>query len=122
MNKILSPPYKLTNLLPPHLKLYNSSSFINLPNKFNYPLTFSTSFLCSYSVTFLNFVHSLSTNMTISVVPKVKDECLMVRGNLILTNVPQNIVVSPVSAGSAFLGATSPIPSSRHVFTLGTLR
>lgn len=122
MNKILSLPYKLTNLLPPHLKLYNSSSFINLPNKFNYPLTFSTSFLCSYSVTSLNFVHSLSTNMTISVVPKVKDECLMVRGNLILTNVPQNIVVSPVSAGSAFLGATSPIPSSRHVFTLGTLR
>jgi len=117
-HKILSPPYKLTNLLPPQLKLYNSS-FIN---KFQYPLTFSTSFFCSYSLTSLNFVHSLATNMTISVLPKVKDECLMVRGNVILTHVPQNIVVSPVSAGSAFLGATSPIPSSRHVFTLGTLR
>lgn len=46
----------------------------------------------------------------------------MVRGNVILTHVPQNIVVSPVSSGSAFLGATSPIPSSRQVFTLGTLR
>ncbi|CAK8566698.1 unnamed protein product [Lathyrus sativus] len=59
--------------------------------------------------------------MTNTVVPMVKDECLMVKGRMILTRVPENIVVSPVSTGSAFLGATSPIPSSRHVFTLGTL-
>jgi raffinose synthase len=46
----------------------------------------------------------------------------MIRGNVILTRVPENILVSPVSTTSAFLGATSPIPSSRHVFTLGILR
>ncbi|CAL5203251.1 unnamed protein product [Lathyrus oleraceus] len=60
--------------------------------------------------------------MTNTVAPTVKNECLMVKGHVILTRVPENIVVSPVSTGSAFLGATSPIPSSRHVFILGTLR
>ncbi|WJX33145.1 galactinol--sucrose galactosyltransferase [Trifolium repens] len=60
--------------------------------------------------------------MTITVLPTIKDDCLMIRGNVILTRVPENIVVSPVSTASAFLGATSPIPSSRHVFTLGILR
>ncbi|CAJ2644507.1 unnamed protein product [Trifolium pratense] len=62
--------------------------------------------------------------MTITVVPTLKDDCLMIRGNVILTRVPENIVVSPISTASAFLSAsaTSPISSSRHVFTLGTLR
>ncbi|XVF49744.1 hypothetical protein PTKIN_Ptkin04bG0038200 [Pterospermum kingtungense] len=59
--------------------------------------------------------------MTITATPCVKDGCLMVRGKVVLTQVPNNIVVSQGSSGSAFLGATSAIPSSRHVFTLGVL-
>lgn len=48
----------------------------------------------------------------------IKDGCLMVRGNVVLTGVPQNVVVSP----SSFIGATSAVPpGSRHVFTLGVL-
>lgn len=60
--------------------------------------------------------------MTITATPCVKDGCLLVRGKVVLTEVPNNIVVSQgSSAGSAFLGATSAIPNSRHVFTLGVL-
>ncbi|KAI9108787.1 hypothetical protein K1719_020092 [Acacia pycnantha] len=60
--------------------------------------------------------------MTIAAVPTVKDGCLMVRGKVVLTQVPQNVVVSPVGGtGSAFLGATSGISSCRHAFTLGIL-
>ncbi|XP_061366078.1 probable galactinol--sucrose galactosyltransferase 2, partial [Gastrolobium bilobum] len=60
--------------------------------------------------------------MTITVVPTVEDGCLMVRGKVVLTHVPGNILVSPVGTWSAFLGATFTIPSSRNVFTLGILR
>lgn len=59
--------------------------------------------------------------MTISVTPVVKDQCLTVRGKVVLTGVPANVVVSPASCGSAFVGATSPEESSRHVFTMGIL-
>ncbi|KAK7350666.1 hypothetical protein VNO77_09524 [Canavalia gladiata] len=60
--------------------------------------------------------------MTITAPPAIKDECLMVRGKVVLTHVPGNIVVSPVGTGSGFLGAISIVPSSRHVFTLGILQ
>ena len=60
--------------------------------------------------------------MTITAAPSVKDGCLMVRGKVVLTGVPENVSVSQVgSGGSAFLGATSTSPSSRHVFSLGVL-
>lgn len=59
--------------------------------------------------------------MTIKATPIIKDGCLMVRGKVVLSRVPQNILVSPASNGSAFFGATSPSPSSRHVFSLGVL-
>lgn len=60
--------------------------------------------------------------MTITATPIVKDGCLMVRGKVVLTGVPENVAVSQVgSGGSAFLGATSTSPSSRHVFSLGVL-
>ncbi|GAY47256.1 hypothetical protein CUMW_103210, partial [Citrus unshiu] len=56
--------------------------------------------------------------MTVTAKATIKDGCLMVRGNVVLTGVPQNVVVSP----SSFIGATSAAPpSSRHVFTLGVL-
>ncbi|KAK9734012.1 hypothetical protein RND81_04G108300 [Saponaria officinalis] len=52
----------------------------------------------------------------------IEDCCLFVDGNVVLTGVPENVVMSPAPFGSAFLGATALAPSSRHVFTLGTLR
>ncbi|XP_060670611.1 probable galactinol--sucrose galactosyltransferase 2 [Ziziphus jujuba] len=59
--------------------------------------------------------------MVILDTPNIKDGCLMVRSKVVLTGVPENVVVSPISSGSAFIGATSTSPSSRHVFSLGTL-
>ncbi|PSR95905.1 Galactinol--sucrose galactosyltransferase [Actinidia chinensis var. chinensis] len=59
--------------------------------------------------------------MTITAAPIVKDGLLMVRGRVVLTRVPANVVISPASDGSAFLGATSTSPSSHHVFSLGIL-
>jgi hypothetical protein len=110
--------YKLPNLLRSHP--HQTLHFINLPNKFSTYSFLSSFFL--HPITSLKFIHPLPATMTITVVPTIKDNCLMIRGNVILTRVPENILVSPVSTTSAFLGATSPIPSSRHVFTLGTLR
>ncbi|KAE8730905.1 putative galactinol--sucrose galactosyltransferase 2 [Hibiscus syriacus] len=60
--------------------------------------------------------------MTITAAPCVKDGRLMVRGKVVLTEVPSNIIVSQGISGSAFLGSTSAIPSSRHVFNLGILQ
>ncbi|XP_068665410.1 probable galactinol--sucrose galactosyltransferase 2 [Aristolochia californica] len=59
--------------------------------------------------------------MTISAAPIIKDDCLMVRGKVVLTGMPRDTVLSPAASGSAFLGATSSTPDSRHVFTLGSL-
>ncbi|XP_038708265.1 probable galactinol--sucrose galactosyltransferase 2 [Tripterygium wilfordii] len=59
--------------------------------------------------------------MTITATPLLKDGCLIVRGKTVLTGVPHNVVVSPSVGDSAFLGANSTIPSSRHVFNLGVL-
>ncbi|KAK1558429.1 hypothetical protein Q3G72_002215 [Acer saccharum] len=60
--------------------------------------------------------------MTITASPCIKDSCLMVRGKVVFTQVPQNVVVSPTSSdSSAFIGATSTTQSSRHVFSLGFL-
>ncbi|KAK1559253.1 hypothetical protein Q3G72_012466 [Acer saccharum] len=60
--------------------------------------------------------------MTITASPCIKDSCLMVRGKVVFTQVPQNVVVPPASSdSSAFIGATSTTQSSRHVFSLGFL-
>lgn len=59
--------------------------------------------------------------MTITGLPVIKNGSLMVRGKVVLTNVHNNVVVSPVYSGSAFIGASSTISSSRHVFSLGAL-
>ncbi|CAJ1974976.1 unnamed protein product [Sphenostylis stenocarpa] len=53
---------------------------------------------------------------------RVKDGRCTVRGKVVLSHVPGNIVVSPVGTESAFLGATSTVSSSRHVFDLGVLQ
>lgn len=59
--------------------------------------------------------------MTISAAPCVKDGCVMVRGRVLLNNVPSNVVVSPAAGGSAFLGANAAEANCRHVFPLGVL-
>ncbi|GLT29093.1 hypothetical protein SLA2020_039790 [Shorea laevis] len=59
--------------------------------------------------------------MTITTTTCVQNGCLMVRGKVVLTRVPDNVVVSTGSSASAFLGATSTLASSRLVFTLGVL-
>ncbi|KAF7123407.1 hypothetical protein RHSIM_Rhsim12G0169600 [Rhododendron simsii] len=59
--------------------------------------------------------------MTVTATPCVKDGCLLVNGKVVSTGVPSNVVVSPVSGGAAFLGATSSVPSCRHSFSLGIL-
>lgn len=59
--------------------------------------------------------------MTITATPVVKDGCLMVRGKVVLTGVPPNVVISPASGGSAFIGASSKNLSSYHVCSLGVL-
>ncbi|KAK6153257.1 hypothetical protein DH2020_012896 [Rehmannia glutinosa] len=60
-------------------------------------------------------------NMTITAFPVIKNGCVMVRGKVVLTGVPENVFISPATPGSAFIGATSTTFSSRHVFNLGIL-
>ncbi|XP_049395552.1 probable galactinol--sucrose galactosyltransferase 2 [Solanum stenotomum] len=53
----------------------------------------------------------------------IQDGSLLVNGKTLLTGVPFNVKVSPVESSAAFFfGATSSIPSSRHVFSLGVLQ
>ncbi|KAF2314135.1 hypothetical protein GH714_023606 [Hevea brasiliensis] len=59
--------------------------------------------------------------MTITAAPGIKDGCLMVRDKVLLAQVPENVVISAATCDSAFAGATSSTPSSRHVFSLGVL-
>ncbi|KAL9686834.1 hypothetical protein QQ045_031227 [Rhodiola kirilowii] len=63
-----------------------------------------------------------STKMVATALPSIHDGKLMIRGKVVLTEVPSNIVVSQASDDSAFLGATSACESSRHVFNLGVLK
>ncbi|KAG8638751.1 probable galactinol--sucrose galactosyltransferase 2 [Manihot esculenta] len=59
--------------------------------------------------------------MTITAAPSVQNGCLMVRGKVLLTQVPENVNISAATCDSAFVGAVSSTPSSRHVFSLGVL-
>ncbi|KNA07604.1 hypothetical protein SOVF_170300 [Spinacia oleracea] len=61
------------------------------------------------------------TITTMSTTSISQDGCLLVNGKVVFTQVPLNVVVSPAPFGSAFIGATSPTSSSRHVFSLGVL-
>lgn len=54
--------------------------------------------------------------------PVFEDGILSVDGNDVLTHVPNNVVVTPLTDSSAFVGATSQTASSRHVFKLGLVR
>lgn len=57
-----------------------------------------------------------------SIKPVFEDGILSVNGNDVLTHVPDNVVVTPLTDSSAFVGATSETASSRHVFKLGLVR
>lgn len=59
--------------------------------------------------------------MTICAVPSVKNGSLMIRDKAVLTGVPDNIIVTPADPEAAFIGASSDVLSSRHVFSLGIL-
>ncbi|KAL6549484.1 hypothetical protein OROHE_008601 [Orobanche hederae] len=60
--------------------------------------------------------------MTVTAVPVIQNGTnITVRGKVILKGVPENVVVSPVTSGSAFIGAQSTTLSCRHVFNLGVL-
>ncbi|CAA0836149.1 Probable galactinol--sucrose galactosyltransferase 2 [Striga hermonthica] len=59
--------------------------------------------------------------MTITATPVIKNGCLTIHGKVILTGVPENIVITPSAKGSAFIGANSTRLSSHHVFSLGVL-
>ncbi|WOG83160.1 hypothetical protein DCAR_0102334 [Daucus carota subsp. sativus] len=54
--------------------------------------------------------------------PVVKDGVLSYNGNDALTGMPDNVVVTPWSNSSFFLGAASSQSSSRHVFKLGLIQ
>ncbi|KAK3017865.1 hypothetical protein RJ639_004557 [Escallonia herrerae] len=61
--------------------------------------------------------------MTVSATPCIKDGRLTVNRKTVTKGVPSNVFVAPSDSESswALLGATSAIPSSRHVFRLGVL-
>ncbi|ERN19108.1 probable galactinol--sucrose galactosyltransferase 2 [Amborella trichopoda] len=60
--------------------------------------------------------------MTVSSRPWIEDACLKINGCDALTGVPDNVLVSPASNSSVFLGAVSKEKRSRHVFKLGVLQ
>lgn len=61
--------------------------------------------------------------MILTTSPFLKDgSTLNINGNETLKDVPGNIVVTPLTDTSAFVGATSSDNTSRHVFKLGVLK
>lgn len=63
--------------------------------------------------------------MTVGAGISVSDGNLMIRGSSVLTNVKDNIVVTPATGGAlidgAFIGVTSDQMGSRRVFPVGKL-
>ncbi|KAK1296074.1 putative galactinol--sucrose galactosyltransferase 2 [Acorus calamus] len=64
----------------------------------------------------------LRTPAAAAAAPSLRDGVLEVNGRKALIGVPDNVVVSPLANGSAFLGAVSDEVKCRHVFNLGILR
>lgn len=60
-------------------------------------------------------------SMFLKTKPVVKDGVLSFDGYHALKGIPDNVVVTPWTNSSLFLGATSTHSSSRHVFKLGEL-
>ncbi|KAM7271556.1 hypothetical protein ACFE04_030770 [Oxalis oulophora] len=54
--------------------------------------------------------------------PVLKDGTLSFNGNDVIRNVPENVLVTPLTGTSLFVGAESETSSSRHVFKLGVIK
>ena len=61
-------------------------------------------------------------SMFVNAKPLLKDGTLSVDGKDALRNVPENVVLTPFTASSAFIGASSADASSRLVFKLGVIQ
>ncbi|KAF5207735.1 Galactinol--sucrose galactosyltransferase [Thalictrum thalictroides] len=68
--------------------------------------------------------HSMCLSLKVSVARSITKEGNFLKANNknVLTNVPDNVVLTPWTDGSAFVGATWDEQSSRHVFNLGVLQ
>ncbi|KAJ7967875.1 Galactinol--sucrose galactosyltransferase [Quillaja saponaria] len=66
--------------------------------------------------------HSWRNSMFLNAKPVLKDGTLRFNGNDVLTEVPENVVVTPLVGSSAFVGASSTEASSRLVFKLGVIQ
>ncbi|KAI3442218.1 Galactinol--sucrose galactosyltransferase [Psidium guajava] len=85
-----------------------------------------SSFTCSHRRSWRPIGASRSSttwkhSMFIGTRPTLKDGALSVDGKDVLTDVPENVVVTPRTNSSVFVGATSNVEGSRHVFTLGVI-
>lgn len=60
--------------------------------------------------------------MFVNGTPVLKDGNLRINGKDALTDVPGNVVVTPFTNTSAFVGATATSADSRHVFKLGVIQ
>ncbi|XP_073148587.1 probable galactinol--sucrose galactosyltransferase 2 isoform X2 [Henckelia pumila] len=69
--------------------------------------------------------------MKVKALPRIKEGSLIVNGKVLLKGVPSNVAVYPVtdelssstsSTSAVYLGASSSMPSSRHVFPIGILQ
>ncbi|XP_062160527.1 probable galactinol--sucrose galactosyltransferase 2 [Alnus glutinosa] len=69
----------------------------------------------------LSSLQSSRHSMFLSTKPVLKDGTLSINEKIALTEVPDNVVVTPLTNSSAFVGATSTEASSRHVFKLGVI-
>ncbi|XAR53893.1 Galactinol--sucrose galactosyltransferase [Bertholletia excelsa] len=63
-----------------------------------------------------------STSTFLNSKPVIKDGVLSVNGREALSGVPDNVIVTPWTDSSAFVGATSSHSGSRHVFKLGVIQ
>lgn len=60
--------------------------------------------------------------MFVNGTPVLEDGNLRINGKDALTDVPGNVVVTPFTNTSAFVGATATSADSRHVFKLGVIQ
>lgn len=61
-------------------------------------------------------------SMCVNGTPVLEDGNLRINGKDALTGVPGNVVVTPFTNTSAFVGATATSADSRHVFKLGVIQ
>uniref|UniRef100_A0A0A0LU62 galactinol--sucrose galactosyltransferase n=1 Tax=Cucumis sativus TaxID=3659 RepID=A0A0A0LU62_CUCSA len=118
--------YKAYTLKNFPIQLLGSTDFFRVRQNFNFQLHFLPfafpRFVSrpKFGAKFTGF-SSFSSKMTITTLPSIKDGRLIVGDKVVLTAVPGNVIVSPVSHRSAFIGATSSTSSSRHLFSVGVL-